>query len=283
MKDPRSPRARTQRLDFFYKKHPSWDAQLGLGPRLPLHGMRRRRLRKRRLSTLPDRACASDSARAIFAKKLFELTGFVPDRRLSHRAPVLELPGGRTGRRAALRHRRQGPADQPDHHLLRDRRDRPAAALSRRLRPVRRHAGAPQRRRLRLRAQLAVPVPARHRRHPHLLYRLSRVEHAACAPLPSRRSALCKSSTGSRSCRRRTCTTTSSTTHFGIQVFWIYLVGICCAVFHFCNGLWNLAYHWGLTVSPRSQRLWGYACGLIGVTLLAVGARVAARLHRRSA
>lgn len=58
--------------------------------------------------------------------------------------------------------------------------------------------------------------------------------------------------------------------HFGIPVYWIYFVGISCAVFHFCNGLWNLGYHWGLTVSPRSQRLWGYACGLIGVTLLAV-------------
>ena len=59
-------------------------------------------------------------------------------------------------------------------------------------------------------------------------------------------------------------------THFGIQVYWIYLVGICCAVYHFANGLWNVGYHWGLTVSPRAQRLWGYACGLIGVTLLAV-------------
>ncbi len=58
--------------------------------------------------------------------------------------------------------------------------------------------------------------------------------------------------------------------HFGIKVFWIYLVGVGCAVLHISNGLWNLGYHWGLTVSPRSQRLWGYACGLIGVTLLAV-------------
>jgi succinate dehydrogenase / fumarate reductase cytochrome b subunit len=59
-------------------------------------------------------------------------------------------------------------------------------------------------------------------------------------------------------------------THFGIQVFWIYVVGIACAVYHFANGLWNIGYHWGLTVSPRSQRWWGIACGLIGVTLLAV-------------
>jgi succinate dehydrogenase / fumarate reductase cytochrome b subunit len=59
-------------------------------------------------------------------------------------------------------------------------------------------------------------------------------------------------------------------THLGIQVFWIYVVGIACAVYHFANGLWNVGYHWGLTVSPRSQRWWGLACGFIGVTLLAV-------------
>jgi succinate dehydrogenase / fumarate reductase cytochrome b subunit len=59
-------------------------------------------------------------------------------------------------------------------------------------------------------------------------------------------------------------------THLGISVYWLYVVGIAAAVFHFSNGLWNLAYHWGLTVSPRAQRWWGLACGLIGVTLLAV-------------
>jgi succinate dehydrogenase / fumarate reductase cytochrome b subunit len=58
--------------------------------------------------------------------------------------------------------------------------------------------------------------------------------------------------------------------HFGIQVFWIYVIGISCAVYHFANGLWNVGYHWGLTVSPRAQRWWGFACGLVGVTLLAV-------------
>lgn len=55
-----------------------------------------------------------------------------------------------------------------------------------------------------------------------------------------------------------------------IPIYWIYFVGICCAVFHFANGLWNIGVHWGLTVSPRAQRLSGYACGLIGLTLLAV-------------
>jgi succinate dehydrogenase / fumarate reductase cytochrome b subunit len=59
--------------------------------------------------------------------------------------------------------------------------------------------------------------------------------------------------------------------HFGIQVFWIYVVGIACAVYHFANGLWNVGIHWGLTVSPRSQRLSGLVCGAVGVTLFAVG------------
>ena len=62
-----------------------------------------------------------------------------------------------------------------------------------------------------------------------------------------------------------------SGTHLGIQVIWIYVVGLACAVYHFANGLWNAGIHWGLTISPRSQRVSGFLCGLVGVTLLAVG------------
>jgi succinate dehydrogenase / fumarate reductase cytochrome b subunit len=58
--------------------------------------------------------------------------------------------------------------------------------------------------------------------------------------------------------------------HMGVQVMWIYVVGVACAVFHFANGLWNVGIHWGLTISPRSQRVSGFVCGLVGVTLLAV-------------
>ena len=61
--------------------------------------------------------------------------------------------------------------------------------------------------------------------------------------------------------------------HFGIQVLWIYFVGVACAVYHFANGLWNAGIHWGLTISPRSQRISGLVCGGIGATLLAVGLR----------
>lgn len=60
-------------------------------------------------------------------------------------------------------------------------------------------------------------------------------------------------------------------THLGIQVMWIYVIGLASAVYHFANGLWNVGIHWGLTVSPRSQRLSGLACGGIGIVLLAVG------------
>ena len=63
----------------------------------------------------------------------------------------------------------------------------------------------------------------------------------------------------------------SNETHLGIPVLWIYFVGIACAVYHFANGIWNIGYHWGLTVSPKAQRWWGMACGLLGVTLLAMG------------
>lgn len=59
--------------------------------------------------------------------------------------------------------------------------------------------------------------------------------------------------------------------HWGIPVVWIYFVGVAAAVFHFANGIWNFLIHWGLTVSPRSQQISGLVCGLIGVTLLALG------------
>ncbi len=58
--------------------------------------------------------------------------------------------------------------------------------------------------------------------------------------------------------------------HLGIPVLWIYIVGIACAVYHFANGLWNVAIHWGLTLSPRSQRVSSLVCTGIGLALLAV-------------
>ena len=59
--------------------------------------------------------------------------------------------------------------------------------------------------------------------------------------------------------------------HFGVQVLWIYVVGLACAIYHFANGLWNIGIHWGLTVGPKAQQISGLACGLVGVTMLAIG------------
>jgi succinate dehydrogenase / fumarate reductase, cytochrome b subunit len=54
-------------------------------------------------------------------------------------------------------------------------------------------------------------------------------------------------------------------THAGVPVFWIYVVGVSCAAYHFANGLWNLGVHWGVLVSASSQRLAGWAClGIAG-------------------
>lgn len=64
-----------------------------------------------------------------------------------------------------------------------------------------------------------------------------------------------------------------STSHSGIQVVWLYVVGLTCAVYHFANGLWNLGVHWGLTVSPAAQRRSGWACAAVAATLLFLGVR----------
>lgn len=41
--------------------------------------------------------------------------------------------------------------------------------------------------------------------------------------------------------------------------YWIYIVGILAAVFHFSNGLWSFLVSWGITVGPRAQRAASYA------------------------
>ncbi|WP_010630382.1 succinate dehydrogenase cytochrome b558 subunit [Sporolactobacillus vineae] len=57
----------------------------------------------------------------------------------------------------------------------------------------------------------------------------------------------------------------------GIVIF--YLVGILCAVYHFSNGLWAFCVHWGILVSPKSQRIGTYVSLVIFVLLSYVGIR----------
>lgn len=50
-----------------------------------------------------------------------------------------------------------------------------------------------------------------------------------------------------------------------------YLVGIISAIFHFANGLWSFAVSWGLTVSPKSQKIMTYLTVIVFIVLSFVG------------
>ncbi|WP_110927150.1 succinate dehydrogenase cytochrome b558 subunit [Bacillus massiliglaciei] len=50
-----------------------------------------------------------------------------------------------------------------------------------------------------------------------------------------------------------------------------YIVGVVSAIFHFANGLWSFAVTWGLTVSPKSQRIMTYVTMIIFLLLSYVG------------
>ena len=52
-----------------------------------------------------------------------------------------------------------------------------------------------------------------------------------------------------------------------------YFIGVISAVFHFSNGLWSFAVSWGITVTPRSQRISSYVTGVIFILLTIVAVR----------
>ncbi|QHS22946.1 succinate dehydrogenase [Virgibacillus sp. MSP4-1] len=54
-------------------------------------------------------------------------------------------------------------------------------------------------------------------------------------------------------------------------MFWFYIIGVISAVFHFANGLWSFFVSWGLTITPRSQRIVTYVTMIIFVALSYVG------------
>ncbi|MCP8967373.1 succinate dehydrogenase cytochrome b558 subunit [Ectobacillus ponti] len=56
-------------------------------------------------------------------------------------------------------------------------------------------------------------------------------------------------------------------------MFVFYMVGVLSAVFHFANGLWSFFISWGITVSPRSQRVSTYVTMAIFFALSIVGVR----------
>ncbi|MDV2684841.1 succinate dehydrogenase cytochrome b558 subunit [Alkalihalophilus sp. As8PL] len=52
-----------------------------------------------------------------------------------------------------------------------------------------------------------------------------------------------------------------------------YILGVVAATFHFANGLWSFAVSWGLTVTPRSQKIATYVTIGIFLALTFVGIR----------
>ncbi|MFJ8245722.1 succinate dehydrogenase cytochrome b558 subunit [Peribacillus asahii] len=50
-----------------------------------------------------------------------------------------------------------------------------------------------------------------------------------------------------------------------------YLVGIISAIFHFANGLWSFAVSWGLTITPKSQKIMTYVTLVVFVVLSYIG------------
>ncbi|MCM3629239.1 succinate dehydrogenase cytochrome b558 subunit [Paenibacillus glycanilyticus] len=53
-------------------------------------------------------------------------------------------------------------------------------------------------------------------------------------------------------------------------LFILYLIGILAAVFHFSNGLWAFLISWGITVSPKAQKVSANVCMVIFVLVAAL-------------
>lgn len=56
-------------------------------------------------------------------------------------------------------------------------------------------------------------------------------------------------------------------------MFWFYMVGVVSTTFHFANGLWSFLVTWGLTVTPRSQKIATYATLLVFLAISYIGVR----------
>ncbi|MCH1627956.1 succinate dehydrogenase cytochrome b558 subunit [Fredinandcohnia quinoae] len=53
----------------------------------------------------------------------------------------------------------------------------------------------------------------------------------------------------------------------------LYFVGVISTIFHFSNGLWSFCVSWGLTITPRSQKILTYVTLGIFILLSIVGIR----------
>lgn len=53
-------------------------------------------------------------------------------------------------------------------------------------------------------------------------------------------------------------------------MFVIYIIGVLSAAFHFSNGLWAFLISWGITISPRSQKVSSRICMIAFVLIAAL-------------
>lgn len=53
----------------------------------------------------------------------------------------------------------------------------------------------------------------------------------------------------------------------------LYMIGILSAIYHFTNGLWTFCITWGLTVSPKSQKVFEYITLIAFLGLSFIGLR----------
>ncbi|WP_339228318.1 succinate dehydrogenase cytochrome b558 subunit [Oceanobacillus sp. FSL K6-2867] len=56
-------------------------------------------------------------------------------------------------------------------------------------------------------------------------------------------------------------------------MFWFYVAGVVSAVFHFANGLWSFLVSWGITQSPKSQKIATYAVIVVFFAISYIGVR----------
>lgn len=54
-------------------------------------------------------------------------------------------------------------------------------------------------------------------------------------------------------------------------MFWFYIIGLISTTFHFANGLWSFLVTWGITQSPKSQKIATYVTLIVFLALSYAG------------
>ena len=271
MKDPAFAKSPHERLDFFYMKHPSWDAQLGLVPGVPIASG----------ALVHYKSGVASRASRYFAKKLFELTGFVPIGAflIEHLYSNFQAVG-------------PGGAQRFDN-VVKDLQTNPiiifleigAIGL-----PLLYHAAYGL-----FVASQARPNVGAYGYGRNWLYLFQRVTgvillfyigyhvwNTRLAPMFHPDNPLLQNVDGQPLVSTAYMHHYFLETHLGIQVYWIYVVGISCAVFHFCQRPVEPRLSLGPDREPALAALVGLRLRAHRRHAARGGAGVAARLHQRA-